>query len=672
MGDLGNREPHLRTCPKQPWRCQYCSFSGLKEDAQTHTDICERVPVPCPNGCSYGHVPRCDLSDHIEKTCPLHVVVCPFSHAGCTIALPRTEMDVHIQHNEQRHLMLTCSATLDLTRQLNERVLQKEEEIKALKVEVARMEQKLGERVQAVEANLIAQSEWMESNQTAEKEQSEEADSDKEGVKSVKETIKCVIASEMEGLGERIVRGLREAEEKNEASSELMDSSKTLVLQELVEKQVHAMKAVEEKLDTAVEKMEQHLKIVQEEAKSHAAALTEMTAKYEVTSKGSEEGQKAAVKEAENSILQQVRASQKDIETVIANEMKRAGRGEEGEGLGVEQRVVGVEKTVGTIQEAVTGEFVKVKTQLHSIGERIERMEELREGMEERIANKVREVMSQDPGVSGGATKEGAEEVKGLMENKLTEVEKKLDELNQIVRDKMASPRPHSHHRKSSKHAPSHPLQPDQPAKLDVDDGAKKPIPLSSSVTSVHHPLKSVSEEDANCKPSKGSATAVLYSLPQERLSGKAGDSGSQVHRPPCDFKIEQFSRLKEQNKEWRSPPFYSPRGYKMCMGLWPNGFRSGAGTHVSVEFYKMRDVNTDKLRWNVKLPIHVRIYNYRTKKWEREHVNGDTFTRSKVAGEFETSGYAQSHKLIAHNELDDYLLDDNFRIQIYKFEVKN
>ena len=666
MGDLGNREHHLRTCPKQPWRCQYCLFSGLREDAQIHTDICERVPVPCPNGCSRGDVPRCDLSNHIEKICPLQMVGCPFNHVGCAITLPRTEMDVHIQHSEQLHLMLTCSANLDLTRQLNEKVLQKEEEIKALKAEVARMEQKLGERVQAVEASLVAQSEWMESNQTVETEQSEEAGSDKEGAKSVEETIKSAIASEMEGLGERVVQSLREAGEKNEASSE-MDSSKTLILQELVEKQVHAMKTVEEKLDTAMEKMELHLKAVQEEAKSHATAVKEMTAKQEVTSKGSEEEQKAVVKEVENSILQQVRASQRDIETVIANEMKRA---EGGEGLGVEQRVVGVEKAVGTIQEAVTGEFVKVKTQLHSIEDKIERVEELRDGMEERIANKVKEAISEDLGVSGGATKDGTVEVKGLMESKLTEMEKKLDELSQIVREKMASPRPHSQHRhKSSKHAPSHPLQPDQPVKLEADSGAKKPIP---PVTSVHsHPLKSVGEEDANCKPSKGAATAMLYSLPQERVSSKAADSGSQVHRPPCDFKIEQFSRLKEQNKEWRSPPFYSSGGYKMCMGLWPNGFRSGAGTHVSVEFYKMRDVNTDKLKWNVKLPIHVRIYNYRTKKWEREHVNGDTFTRSKVAGEFETSGYAQSHKLIAHNELDDYLLDDNFRIQIYKFEVK-
>lgn len=677
VGDLGNREAHLRTCPKQPWRCQHCAFSGLREVAQGHTEVCERLPVQCPNSCNLGHVPRCQLSNHIERDCPLQEVLCPFSHVACTVRLPRSEMEVHVQHNEQRHILLTCSASLDLTRQLNERVSQKEAEIEALKAEVARMGEKLGERVQAVEASLTVQSEWMESNETLHVNPSAKASGDKETVQLMEEAIKKATVSEMQGLQERAVQGLRETEQEN-TSSELAGDSKKLTLQEMVEKQAQVMRDMEERLDDVVTKMEQN---TLKEAKKQGAAMKEMA---ETVSKAGEERQKALVKGTEKVILQQMKTSQDNIEAVITREItKDAGKREdevntEVSALGkkVEVTVRGMEGVLGKVEQEVMAEFTDIKTQLKAIEEKVDSVEGLQRGMEEKVSDKIKEEVGKDRDVAvediKGEIAARTRDVRASVENQLTEMERKLENLSQTIHEKTsaASPRQHTHHRhKGGKQASSRATPPELHPKLDEPDSSERgPVPV---VSSVQQPSKAVIEEDANQKPVKAVTKDVLRSLPLDRSPLKLPDSVHQVHQAPCDFKIEQFSKLKEQNKEWRSPPFYSPRGYKMCMGLWPNGFRSGAGTHVSVEFYKMRDVNTDKLRWNVKLPIHVRIYNYRTKKWEKEHVNGDTFTRSKVSGEFETSGYTQSHKLVAHDELDAYLLDDNFRIQIYKFEVK-
>ena len=55
-------------------------------------------------------------------------------------------------------------------------------------------------------------------------------------------------------------------------------------------------------------------------------------------------------------------------------------------------------------------------------------------------------------------------------------------------------------------------------------------------------------------------------------------------------WKISQFSQKLKNAKTQRSPelivsePFYTHRnGYKMCAGLWANGFGSGKGKYISV-----------------------------------------------------------------------------------------
>ena len=591
VSDLGNRDAHTRTCTKQPWSCPHCRFSGLREAEQSHIEECALVPVRCPNNCSAVKVARKDLSEHVENICPLQPKTCSFAHVGCKARLPRSEIDNHIQNNQVHHMMLTCSANLDLTRQLNEKIAQKEEAIDALKAEVARLGRELGEKMQVVETGVAAQSDWMESSgqKPPEIKREEEGEGEREKGKISEESVRNIVATELQGMEERVVQAFkREVTLAAHSSSDESDKLVGMVEQE--------MRAVEDKLEKAVCQMEQGHKVALERSSQLESVVGEMMAKQESALREGEERGKAVVREVERVVAEQVKTA--FSKGFVEVEKKQSARGSEG--------VRGEKES----EEDVEGVVVRVGKEEVRAGEREE-----------------------------GEETSGVAETVGLATKPAP----------------VPSPKPkklphHHHHRK---------INPSQP-----------PVPSSSSAMSLVSPSPPV-EEDATRKTRQKSATHhVGHSLSLVPSDQPLSLDSSQNH-PPCQFTIEQFTKLKDLNKEWRSPPFHSPRGYKMCLGVWPNGFRSGYGTHISVEFYKMRDANTDKLQWPVKLPIHVRIYNYRTKKWERDHVNGDTFSRSKVSGEFETSGYAQSHRLIAHEELGAYLLDDNFRIQVYKCEVK-
>ena len=49
----------------------------------------------------------------------------------------------------------------------------------------------------------------------------------------------------------------------------------------------------------------------------------------------------------------------------------------------------------------------------------------------------------------------------------------------------------------------------------------------------------------------------------------------------------------------WFSDPFYShPKGYKLCLSVYPNSTGKGAGTHLSVFVNLMHGEHDDNLSW--------------------------------------------------------------------------
>ena len=149
VGELGNLSDHALNCPKQPWGCPHCKFAGLKEAESGHLGICKQFPIPCPNRCEVGVVPRCLLVWH-KSECLLQEVSCEFANLGCTKRLPRKDLQRHMREAEQEHLRKMCALNLSLTQRLTQKIEERDAEIAQLKVQLRGMEEQLQQSVEKV------------------------------------------------------------------------------------------------------------------------------------------------------------------------------------------------------------------------------------------------------------------------------------------------------------------------------------------------------------------------------------------------------------------------------------------------------------------------------------------------------------------------------------------
>ena len=141
-GQLGNLDHHSKSCPKRPWQCQYCDFSGTYNIGTTdHLPNCTKYPEPCPNQCDIGtQVPRCDMEKHLTE-CPLQLVECEFAQAGCRERIPRQDLSRHMEEGAQRHLLSMSLLNLSLTRELHQKMAEKDQQIAELQEQSRKLEE---------------------------------------------------------------------------------------------------------------------------------------------------------------------------------------------------------------------------------------------------------------------------------------------------------------------------------------------------------------------------------------------------------------------------------------------------------------------------------------------------------------------------------------------------
>ena len=116
----------IGSCPRRPFSCDYCGDCGADcEDVVTkHWPVCGYRPVPCPNECGV-YPERRNVHDHVNKDCPLTVVVCDFHYAGCQVRLPRRDILSHLNENLSSHMALMGVHS----QRMAEKVVEKDEQI---------------------------------------------------------------------------------------------------------------------------------------------------------------------------------------------------------------------------------------------------------------------------------------------------------------------------------------------------------------------------------------------------------------------------------------------------------------------------------------------------------------------------------------------------------------
>ena len=86
---------HVETeCPHRQVNCQYCRDTGEHQFIEgQHKEECPKLPLPCPNKCEVGTVPREDMEKHREE-CQLEIINCS---NDCGEKLERQSLTNHLE-----------------------------------------------------------------------------------------------------------------------------------------------------------------------------------------------------------------------------------------------------------------------------------------------------------------------------------------------------------------------------------------------------------------------------------------------------------------------------------------------------------------------------------------------------------------------------------------------
>ena len=129
-------EHKSQRCPLRPFTCQYCNHKATHQKVtKEHWPVCEKYPLPCPNKCGVNMFERQHLKGHLEQTCPLEVILCDFSYAGCGAQLQRRLMPAHVKEDTEAHLSLLAQKVPkleDQIKQQGDQIKQQADQIKEL------------------------------------------------------------------------------------------------------------------------------------------------------------------------------------------------------------------------------------------------------------------------------------------------------------------------------------------------------------------------------------------------------------------------------------------------------------------------------------------------------------------------------------------------------------
>ena len=111
---------HVETeCPRRKIDCLYCHDTGEHQFIEgQHKEECPKLPLPCPNQCEIGSIPREDMEAH-RKECPLEMIQCEYHDVGCEVKVARQDQMKHNQELMEDHLMMTKNDLTGTKAQLN-------------------------------------------------------------------------------------------------------------------------------------------------------------------------------------------------------------------------------------------------------------------------------------------------------------------------------------------------------------------------------------------------------------------------------------------------------------------------------------------------------------------------------------------------------------------------
>ena len=161
------------------------------------------------------------------------------------------------------------------------------------------------------------------------------------------------------------------------------------------------------------------------------------------------------------------------------------------------------------------------------------------------------------------------------------------------------------------------------------------------------------------------------------------------VKKPPWleaanSFTITHFSDQIRLQEEYWSPPFYtSARGYRMCLKVYPAGYGTGKGTHVSMFGNLMKGDYDDELNWPFSADVVIDILNWRGdnnhhrvvckfNEGSPDDARARVYDDSKVGRGYGNAKAIEIRTLMSSSPDPQYLSEDCMCIRIYDVVINS
>ena len=151
--------------------------------------------------------------------------------------------------------------------------------------------------------------------------------------------------------------------------------------------------------------------------------------------------------------------------------------------------------------------------------------------------------------------------------------------------------------------------------------------------------------------------------------------SGDQVC--PVILKMSNYSAMKMNNDIWCTDSFLTDdNGYKMCATIYPAGYKTGKGTHLSCYLHLMKGPHDDNLPWPLRSKFKIRLLNQISDSQHHSGIAnyaisiivlGRIITVGDKGGGYGRPQFISNENLHKVTSTCRYLKDDCFFIEITK-----
>ena len=132
---------HQSICVSRPSECTFCNYKCPFKDLSAHFTSCPKQPRLCKNHCGEQRFTPDQTNAHLANDCPLEVISCEFSFAGCGICYLRKDLEEHMDKRVKMHLRLMTTKY----KQLQEKESKASSALQPLKEENTRLSKSISE-----------------------------------------------------------------------------------------------------------------------------------------------------------------------------------------------------------------------------------------------------------------------------------------------------------------------------------------------------------------------------------------------------------------------------------------------------------------------------------------------------------------------------------------------